>query len=97
MGGFKLNTTISLYSMEKTEIEKFLSHFYNEKIKLKTDEWEKKYANPTEMAEIIGIFIDNNDKFRINMWVSIDEGFSINVTEHNADQIIKYLYERFPY
>ena len=49
------------------------------------------------MAEIIGTFIDNNDKFHINMWISIDEGFSINVTDNNANQIIKYLYERFPY
>lgn len=94
---FKLNAIVSLYSMEKTEIEKFLSSFYHQEIKLKTDEWEKSYQNPVEMAEIIGTFIDNNDKFHINMWISIDKGFSINVTEHNANQIIKYLYERFPY
>ena len=88
---------ISLYSMKKEEIERFLSFFYNKEIKLEKDEWEKKYENPVEMAEIIGAFIDNNDKFKINMWVSIDKGFYINVTEHNANQIIKYLYERFPY
>lgn len=93
-----MNTQISLYSSKENEIERFLEKFYNKKVVLENKlEWEKKYTNPIEMAEIIGAFIDNNDKFRINMWVSIDEGFSINVTDNNANQIIKYLYERFPY
>ena len=93
-----MNTVISLYSSKKNEIERFLEKFYDEKVVLKKElEWEKIYSNPIEMAEIIGVYIDNNDKFRINMWVSIDEGFSINVTDNNANQIIRYLYERFPY
>lgn len=93
-----MNTQISLYSSKENEIERFLEKFYNKKVVLENKlEWEKNYTNPIEMAEIIGAFIDNNDKFRINMWVSIDEGFSINVTDNNANQIIKYLYERFPY
>lgn len=93
-----MNTIISLYSTQNHEIKRFLEKFYNKKVTLQNDlEWEKVYVNPIEMAEIIGTFIDNNDKFRINMWVSIDEGFSINVTDNNANQIIKYLYERFPY
>lgn len=93
-----MNTVINLYSTKKNEIRNFLEKFYNKKIILKKNlEWEKKYSNPVEMAEIIGAFIDNNDKFQINMWVSIDKGFSINVTDNNANQIIKYIYERFPY
>ena len=55
------------------------------------------YENPVEMADIIGVFIDNRDLFHCNMWVTLDQGFSINITEHNATQIIKYLFERFPY
>ena len=31
------------------------------------------------------------------MWVSLDKGVFINVTEENADNLIKYLYERYPY
>ena len=94
---FKLNATVSLYSMEKSEIEKFLSKFSGKNISLSINEWEQSFLNPVEMAEIIGVFIDNKEKFKINMWISIDEGFSLNVTEHNANHIIKYLYERFPY
>ena len=37
------------------------------------------------------------EKYKINMWISLDKGFFLNVTEHNADQIIRYLFERYPY
>lgn len=90
--------TVQLYSTEKEQINEFLKEYFNrdfhfeEKLK-----WEQEYANPIELVGIIGSFIDNNDKFNINMWVSIDEGILINVTDNNADELIKYLYERFPY
>lgn len=58
---------------------------------------EKEFENPIEIADIIGVFIDNNEKYKINMWISLDKGFFLNVTEHNADQIIRYLFERYPY
>jgi len=60
-------------------------------------EWQTTYQNPIEIANIIGVFIENNDKFKINMWISIDDNIYINVTEQNADELIRYLYERFPY
>ena len=63
----------------------------------KTLEWEKNYRNPVEIADIIGALIENNDKYSINMWISIDDGLFINVTDYNADEIIRYLYERFPW
>ena len=49
------------------------------------------------MADIVGAFIDNKDLYRINMWISLDEGAFINVTDCNADNLIRYLYERYPY
>ena len=60
-------------------------------------EWEKLYKNPIEMADIIGVFMDNKDDFKINMWVSLDKDVLINVSENNVDELIRYLYERFPY
>lgn len=91
-------TIVNLYSDKHGEISKFLQDFYDTNIVLENDlKWEKKYDNPIEIADIIGTFIDNNDKYKINMWISIDEGTFINVTNDNADSIIKYLYERFPY
>lgn len=90
---------VRLYSSKRNEINKFLNSFF----KIKTDEyinlleWEKKYQNPVELTEIIGTFIDNNDKYKINMWISLDEGIFININDNNADKIIRYIYERYPY
>ena len=92
-----MENTIDLYSMKEKEISRFLEKFLGKKVDLENDlEWNKKYNNPIEMADIVGVFIENKDDFEINMWISIDEGISINVTENNAEQIIRYLYERFP-
>ena len=49
------------------------------------------------MSDIVGIYVYNKYNFKINMWISLDEGAFINVTENNADTIIRYLYERYPY
>lgn len=93
-----LNVSVNLYSTKENEITKFLNKFYNNKEKIiENKTWFKEYTNPIEMADIIGVFIDNNDKFQINMWICLDEGFLLNVTEHNADKIIRYLFERYPY
>ncbi|MEE1389522.1 MAG: hypothetical protein U0M00_03020 [Clostridia bacterium] len=93
-----MNTVVSLYSQKRQEISKFLKSFNNINVDDNNIlEWKKEFENPVEIADIIGVFIDNNEKFMINMWVSLDEGFFFNVTEHNADQIIRYLFERYPY
>lgn len=89
---------INLYSNKENEIKKFLDIFFNSNIKLENDlEYEIKYENPIESADLIGVFIDNNNKYDISMWISLDKGFFINVTDFNADKIIRYLYERYPY
>lgn len=91
-------TIVNLYSDQPGEIKRFLKDFYNKDISINNDlKWEKKYDNSIEIADIIGTFIDNNEKYKINMWISLDEGTFINVTDYNVDEIIKYLYERYPY
>ena len=93
-----MSVTVSLYSTENGEIARFLHDFYEKNIEIKNGlEWEEEFKNPTQSASIIGAFIDNNEKFKINMWVSLDTGFYINVTDFNADKIIRYLYERYPW
>lgn len=93
-----MNSIVSLYSMQNNEIKKFLDTFYSQNIELENDlEWQKTYENPIEIADIIGTFIDNNDKFKITMWISLDDGIYINVNDNNVDKIIRYLYERYPY
>ncbi len=90
--------TVNLFSEKKGEINKFLSNFYNTDIGLRDNlKWQKKYDNPIEIADIVGTYIDNIDDYFLNMWISLDKGIYIHVTEINANDIIKYLYERFPY
>ena len=90
--------SVNLYSENSRELEKFLSSFYNSSFSMNNDlNWEHKYENPIEITEIIGAFIYNLENFKIMMWVSLDKGVYIHVTEDNADSLIKYLYERYPY
>ena len=93
-----MSVIVNLYSNLNTDIYNFLSCYNkNEKIEKHTKEWSKSFKNPIEIADIIGVFIDNNDKYNINMWISLDENFFINVTNYNANKIIRYLFERYPY
>ena len=55
------------------------------------------FENPVAASDIISAFIDNNNKFDIHLWLSLDTNVFINITEHNADKIIRYLFERYPY
>jgi len=88
---------INLYSQTSGEIKKFLELFYSKNLNISNDLfWEKTYTNPIDMIELVSCFIDNKDKFQINIWISIDNGIFINVTDDNLDNIIKYIYERFP-
>ena len=89
---------VNIFSEKKGEIENFLSRFYNTDINLNNSLfWEKTYDNPVEIAEIIGIYIDNSDNFSITMWISLDKHIYVHVNELNANELMKYLYERFPY
>ena len=89
---------VNIFSEKKGEIENFLSRFYNTDINLNNSLfWEKTYDNPVEIAEIIGIYIDNSDNFSITMWISLDNHIYVHVNELNANELIKYIYERFPY
>ena len=91
-----MGVIVSLYSSKKGEINNFLSKFYEKNLNINDSlKWEQTFANPIDSVNIIGTFIDNKENF--NMWVSLDTGFFINVTDFNSDKIIRYLYERYPY
>ena len=54
---------ICYYYIVKNYLARFNINITN---KLK---WEKEYENPLEMVDIIGTFIDNSDKYKINMYL----------------------------
>jgi len=89
---------VNIYSNKKGEINKFLSNFYNTNLNIENKlKWIKEFENPIEISEIVGAYVDNNEKYDIFMWISLDNNIYINITQNNANEIIKYLYERYPY
>lgn len=91
-----MNAIVKLYSTKGGEIFKFLQHFSKDISSIDDDLlWQKNYENPIEIADIISALLEND--YDINMWISLDKDVFINVTEHNADDIIRYLFERYPY
>ena len=92
---------VQLYSNTDGAIFDFLSRFYDKnhmpEIYQNTLEWEHSFENPVEMVTLLGVFLDNIDDYDIVMWISLDKGMLVKITPNNADSIIRYLYERFPY
>ncbi len=87
-----------LFSHNKDDINNFLSKFYNTNLGLEnTLSWHKDFSNPVDISEIIAALVDNNNSFNIIMWISLDEDVFINITPSNAEIIIRYLFERYPY
>ena len=83
--------TVNLYSQKKGEVNRFLSHFYNTDFDMEDSlSWEKKYANPIELAEIVGTFIDNFEDFDLTMWISLDKNVFVHITEENVATIKEY-------
>ena len=93
-----MEATVSLYSEKIGELNKFLSKFYNTNLEIEDKlNWEKKFANPIELADIIGTFIDNIENYFITMWISLDSDIFIRISDTNANNVIKYLFERYTY
>lgn len=94
-----MSSVVRLYSEKIGEISKFINEFFDNTPQKISNElmWQKTYENPVEVADIIGTFIENKDDFDINMWVNLDDNVYINVTDNNADELIRYIFERFPY
>ncbi len=89
---------IILISNKFGEINKFLTKFYSEEQNLDTVlSWQKQFSNPIEISEFIGTFIDNFSDFELSMWISLDEDVYIKISNSNSNDIIKYLFERYPY
>lgn len=93
-----MKTTINFYSEKNGEIKKFLEQYYSKNLNLKDNLICKiEYDNPVEMIDIISCFIDNNQKYQINLWICLDTDVYICVSDQNINNLIKYIYERYPY
>ena len=86
--------SLNLYSKDKNEISNFLERFYNKKFNKSIVNIS--FDNPLEMVDLISTLIDNNDQYNISAWINLDEDIFIKISNSNLDEIIKYLYERYP-
>ena len=93
-----MKAKVILVSDKSEEINNFLNKFYS----TKSDHgdctsWEKEFPNPVEISEFIAAFADNRHSFDLTMWVTLDENVFIKISPSNSNNIIKYLFERYPY
>ena len=86
--------TLNLYCKDQNELSSFLERFYNKKFEKSIENIT--FDNPIEMVDLISAIIDNNDKYNISAWINLDEDIFIKISNSNLDDIIKYLYERYP-
>ena len=93
-----MKAKIILFSEKSGEINNFLNKFYSNKSELsESTSWKKEFPNPVEITEFIAAFADNEHSFDIAMWISLDEDIFIKISSSNSNNIIKYLFERYPY
>ncbi len=94
-----MKTNINFYSEKIGEIKRFLEHYYSKNLDNLNSNLHYKidFENPFEMINIMSCFIDNQNNYDINLWISFDEDVFVCVTKHNLDNLIKYIYERYPY
>lgn len=93
-----MKTTINFYSQKDGEIQKFLEQYYSKNLDLDNNlTYKQDFDNPIDMIDIISCFIDNNDKYNVKLWISLDKDVYICVTDTNLNSLIKYIYERYPY
>ena len=90
---------VFLFSSKPNQINNFLSKFYCFKnIELANSySWQKNFSNPVDITELIATLVDGINFTDITMWVSLDEDVYIKITSANANNVIKYIFERYPY
>ena len=89
-----------LFSTNIHSVETFLNNFYKDKPLPNVSIFENykiSFENPIEMSDILSAIIDNNDKYNISAWINLDNDLYFKVTQYNLNDIIKYLFERYPY
>ena len=93
-----MKAKVILFSDKCNEINNFLNKFYSNKSEHgDSNSWQKEFPNPVEITEFIAAFADNSNLFDLAMWISLDKDVYIKVSQSNYNNIIKYLFERYPY
>ena len=91
------NVTITLLSQKPSELNNFLSRYFDEKVDVAEEAfmWSCIYKEPLASVNLISTLIDNNEKFKIEALISIEHLDSIKVSEDNLEDLIKLMYFRY--
>ena len=89
--------TVNLWSGKSGEIKRFLESYYGKNITMDEDvgQWIYVFRKPVDAVDMISAIMDNNDKFRIGMYLQVDEGDLHPVTFENHNDIIKGIFHLF--
>ena len=94
---------VKLYASKPNEIAGYLNKYFQTldipKAMDKPDllEWQASYSNPWDLVDFVSYHQDQEDDFEVGLWICLDPSLYIQVTKENSDEIIRYIYERFPY
>lgn len=85
--------TLSLITNKKEELNKFLSTYYEKDMNIKdeTFKWSIICNSPFECLDIVTTAIDNNDKYNMQVHISMPELETV-IDDNNINDFIKYIY-----
>ena len=91
--------TVNLWSRKSGEIKRFLESYYGKNILMDEDvgQWIYVFRKPVDAVDMISAIMDNNDRFRIWMYLQVDGGDLHPVTFENHNDIIKGIFHLFHY
>ena len=91
------NVVITLLSQKPSELNNFLSRYFDEKIEIAEEAfmWSCIYKEPLAGVNLISTLIDNNEKFKIEALISMEHLESIKVSEENLEDLIKLMYFKY--
>lgn len=88
---------LKIYSENNKDLSKFLSTFYETDYILENKQYyEIDFDNPKDLIDILSCYTENSENYDLNLWISLDQNVFILITENNINEIIKYIYERYP-
>ncbi len=97
MGDRLMSISISLWSTLQGEIQRFLSSYYEKDIQIDEEcsSWIHDFLNPLETIDLISALLDNLHKYKVTMYIHMENGYLHKITEENYNDIIKDLIELY--
>ncbi len=88
-----MSVTLSLWSTKQGEIRRFLHSFYQEDHINEENSrcWSRSFNKPMESIDMISALMDNDESFKLTLYIHMDNGYLHRITKDNYDDVIKGL------